>query len=183
MTGFDLIASKCDYPAAQWLDTAMQRWYTGFGQQDYVVPISKPFTRDCRREKEDTMDSNLIAACGLDCSSCEIRLAATDPAAAQVVVDWFKSQGWLSEGEGMAQVIERKMYCTGCLGDRDTHWSADCWILACCVDQRGYSNCSECEEFPCSRLVDWSQQNDDYRAAVARLTRLRAGTSEPSIHP
>ena len=85
------------------------------------------------------MDTSWLAACGLDCGPCEIRLAPEDEAAARVVVDWFRSQGWLAEGEGMAQVLERKMYCTGCLGSRETHWSADCWILHCCVDERGHS--------------------------------------------
>jgi hypothetical protein len=120
------------------------------------------------------MERGLMAACGLDCESCEIRLAPTDPAAAKVVLDWFRQQGWLGEDEGMAQAIERKMYCTGCLGDRETHWSADCWILACCVDQRGYSNCSECEAFACDRLVEWAKQNDGYAAALARLREMRA---------
>lgn len=118
------------------------------------------------------MDEKMIAACGLDCGSCEIRLAPTDPDAAKVVLDWFRRQGWLTEDEGMEQVLQRKMYCTGCLGDRDIHWSSDCWILACCVDQRGYSNCSECELFPCDRLVNWAKQNDDYAAGLDRLKEL-----------
>ena len=118
------------------------------------------------------MERKMIAACGLDCGSCEIRLAPTDPAAAKVVLDWFRGQGWLTEDEGMEQVIERKMYCNGCLGDRDIHWSSDCWILLCCVDQRGYSNCSECDVFPCDRLVDWASQNDAYTVALARLKEL-----------
>jgi hypothetical protein len=122
------------------------------------------------------VDDTMIAACGLDCTSCEIRLAPTDPAAAKAVIDWFKRQGWLSDGEGMAQAIERKMYCTGCLGDRDSHWSGDCWILECCVDQGGHSNCSECESFPCERLVDWAKQNDAYRAALVRLRQLRGAS-------
>ncbi|MBN1659481.1 MAG: DUF3795 domain-containing protein [Anaerolineae bacterium] len=119
------------------------------------------------------MKSAMMAACGLDCGTCEIRLAPTDPAAARVVVDWFRRQGWLAEGEGMAQVIERKMFCTGCLGDRATHWSADCWILACCVDRRGHRNCTQCEEFACDRLVEWAAQNESYTAALARLRQLQ----------
>ncbi|HDQ71532.1 MAG TPA: DUF3795 domain-containing protein [Chloroflexi bacterium] len=122
------------------------------------------------------MGSDMIAACGLDCGSCEIRLAPTDPDAARCVIDWFKHQGWLSEDEGLAEIIERGMYCNGCLGDRDVHWSSDCWILACCVDQRGLSHCSECEAFACDRLVEWSQQNDGYRDALTRLRELRAAT-------
>lgn len=117
-------------------------------------------------------DTNMLAACGLDCQACEIRRAPTDPAAAEVLLKWFRSQGWLSDDEGMDQVIERKMYCTGCLGSRDTHWSADCWILACCVDDHGLKNCSECEDFACERLVEWAGQNDDYAAALARLRTL-----------
>lgn len=116
----------------------------------------------------------MIAACGLDCGSCRLRLAPADPVAAKLVVDWFKRQGWLAADEGIAQIIERKMYCTGCHGDRSTHWSPNCWILACCVDRRGHSHCSECEEFACSRLADWAGQSEDYAAALARLQQLRS---------
>jgi hypothetical protein len=116
----------------------------------------------------------MMAACGLDCSSCVIRLGPTDPAAAKTVVDWFRREGWLAEGEGMAHVVERKMYCTGCLGDRDTHWSAECWILACCVDEWGLSNCSECDAFACQRLEEWSGEYEGYRDAIARLRGLHA---------
>ncbi len=122
------------------------------------------------------MRNNAIAACGLDCESCEIRLAPKDPAAAKVLIDWFKKEGWLSEGEGMEQVIERKMYCKGCHGDRDIHWSKDCWILKCCVDEHGLKQCSECDDFACSRLVEWATQNESYGAALARLRELHAAS-------
>lgn len=118
------------------------------------------------------MDEGWMAACGLDCEACEIRLAPGDAAAARVVVDWFKRQGWLAEDEGMAQVMERKMYCTGCLSEREVHWSADCWILECCLDQRGHRSCAQCEAFPCPRLVAWAGQNHGYAAALARLREL-----------
>jgi hypothetical protein len=116
---------------------------------------------------------SMMAACGLDCGPCQIRTAPTDPKAAEALLKWFRSQGWLEDGEGMEQVIERKMYCTGCLGDREAHWSADCWILQCCVDQRSLSNCSECPEFACDRLEEWAGQNDGYRAALVRLREMR----------
>jgi hypothetical protein len=114
----------------------------------------------------------MMAACGLNCQTCEIRLAPSNQHAADVLIKWFKSEGWLAGDEGMPEVIERKMYCTGCLGSRDTHWSGDCWILTCCVDQHGLTNCSQCGDFPCERLVTWSEQNDSYRQALKTLTRL-----------
>ena len=120
------------------------------------------------------MNISMMAACGLDCGTCPIRLTPVDTDAATTLVDWFRRESWLAEGEGMPQVLERKMYCTGCLGDRDTHWSADCWILACCVDQRGLSHCSQCQAFPCHRLVEWAKQNEGYTAALARLHELHA---------
>lgn len=120
------------------------------------------------------MQTVTMAACGLDCATCEIRLAPTDPQAARVLVDWFRQEGWLTADEGMPQVLERKMYCCGCLGDRAIHWSADCWILKCCVDDKGHANCSQCSAFPCSPLEAWAEQNAGYTAALKRLRGLHA---------
>jgi hypothetical protein len=65
------------------------------------------------------------------------------------------------------------MYCKGCHGDRSIHWSSDCWILKCCVDDHGLEHCSECDTFPCDRLVEWSGGNDSYTSALQRLRRMR----------
>ncbi len=118
------------------------------------------------------MDDLELAACGLNCRTCEIRLAPFDNHAAEEVLRWFRSQGWLSEDEGMPEVLKRKMYCMGCCGSRETHWSPDCWILICCVDQHGLDNCSECQDFPCDRLIEWAEQDPDYQAAFGRLRQL-----------
>jgi hypothetical protein len=118
------------------------------------------------------LDVPWIAACGLDCGTCDIRLAPTDSQAARRLVAWFQEMGWLEEQEGIAEAVERGMYCKGCRGDRSTHWSADCWILHCCVDERGLVFCPECARFPCERLTAWAQQNAAYAQALDRLHRL-----------
>ena len=117
---------------------------------------------------------DMMAACGLDCGKCEIRLASTDTStsAAKSVVDWFKENGWLKQDEGIEVAIARNMLCTGCLGDRGTHWDSSCWILNCCVNAKGHTNCSECEEFPCDKLTQWSKQNAGYDRAFELLMRL-----------
>ena len=120
-----------------------------------------------------------LAACGLNCETCEIRLAPFDKDAAKLIVKWFKSKGWLAEDEGLEEILERKMYCTGCLGSIETHWSADCWILHCCVDDHHLENCSLCQDFPCAKLTEWSQQDDSYQQALENLKhhqRKRAST-------
>lgn len=115
----------------------------------------------------------MIAVCGLDCGGCEIRLAPTNADAAHSVIAWFKQMGWLAEDEGLAEVIERRMYCQGCRGDRSLHWSADCWILKCCVDDRNLVSCHECDAFPCEKLGAWSRQNTSYTEALSRLQRMK----------
>jgi len=115
----------------------------------------------------------MIAVCGLDCGPCEIRRAPNEPDAAQRLVAWFKKERWLKEDEGMNEVIERRMYCMGCRGDRSVHWSSDCWILKCCVDDKGHEFCYECVSFPCERLSEWAKQNDDYSQALQRLKKMK----------
>ncbi len=39
-----------------------------------------------------------IAACGLDCGTRSIRRFPIDVAAANEVIPWYRSKGWLSEG-------------------------------------------------------------------------------------
>jgi len=114
------------------------------------------------------------AVCGLDCGSCTIRKLPFDADAAAEVVAWFKKEGWLEENEGVAEAIERSMYCKGCHGDRSVHWSFDCWILMCCVDDRGLSHCSECDTFPCDRLVKWASENESYGEALQQLRKMRS---------
>ncbi len=122
--------------------------------------------------------TSMLAACGIECGKCPIRRLPFDDEAARACITWYREEGWLSAEEGVAEAIERKMYCNGCLGDREVHWSVSdenvCWILECSVDRRGLANCSECDVFPCDRLVEWSTQNDRYGAALDRLRALAA---------
>jgi len=113
--------------------------------------------------------SGMIAACGLDCGSCSIRRFPFDEAAVAEAIPWYRSQGWLTDAEGVSEAIEKGMICHGCHGDRAAHWSADCWILQCCVDERGLENCSQCPAFPCERLAVWSKTDTSYTEALKRL--------------
>jgi hypothetical protein len=115
------------------------------------------------------LNDEMIAVCSLDCGLCAIRKAPSDPESAKRIVGWFKKEGWLKENEGIEEVIEKKMYCKGCKGDRSIHWSADCWILKCCVDDKKHEFCYECDVFPCDRLSEWAKENDHYGKALDRL--------------
>jgi len=118
-------------------------------------------------------EERLIAVCGLDCTDCDIRRVPTDADAAQRMVWWFRDMGWLKQDEGVAEIIERSMYCQCCHGDRSVHWSADCAILTCCVDKKGLEFCYECDDFVCERLNDWAQRDPKYTEALQRLQSMR----------
>jgi hypothetical protein len=111
-------------------------------------------------------EDRLIAVCGLVCEGCDMMEATTNPELAQKIADWFKR-------ERNEDVAAEQIRCAGCKGDRDLHWSADCWILLCCVDQKGLDFCYDCEEFPCDRLGAWGEQNDRYGEALERLKRMQ----------
>jgi hypothetical protein len=107
-------------------------------------------------------DSREIAACGLVCTGCDMMLASDDPALAQQIAEWFKT-------EPDEVVKPEDIHCGGCDGDRDKHWSPDGWILLCCVDEKGFDYCSVCERFPCEKLDEWAGRNDRYATALERL--------------
>ena len=112
-------------------------------------------------------ENKMIAVCGLICTGCDIMEATNNPEIAKGIANWFKNE--LKE-----DVKPEDITCAGCKGDRDIHWSADCWILKCCVDDKGLEFCSECGDFPCDKLVDWSKENGRYAEALDRLNEMKA---------
>ena len=54
-------------------------------------------------------ENEWIAACGLDCGSCEIRRLAFDEKAAEVCLAWYREMGWLTAEEGVEDALARGM--------------------------------------------------------------------------
>lgn len=113
-------------------------------------------------------ENQMIAVCGIDCNMCDIHEAPDNPKVAQEIVDWFKK-------ERNEDVKIEDLHCSGCKGDRTNHWSADCWILQCCVDKKDLEFCYDCDEFPCEKLVDWSKGCEGYGVALERLKKMKKG--------
>lgn len=106
----------------------------------------------------------MIAVCGIDCENCDIYKAATDRALAQKIADAINRRG--------SNVKPEQIKCGGCRGPRSDHWSADCEILTCCVDQHQLGSCHKCADFVCSRLTDWAGKSERYAQALSRLKDL-----------
>jgi hypothetical protein len=115
----------------------------------------------------------MMAVCGLDCGTCDIRRVPADPEAAQRVVEWFHQREWLEEDEGVAEILERGMYCQGCRGDRSLHWSPDCQLLICCIDEKHLEHCAQCADFVCQKLDAFSNDGQaHHKVAVERLKQI-----------
>ena len=119
-------------------------------------------------------EERIIAVCGLELHWVSpapgiARRQGSSPDAGR----WWHAEGWLEEGEGVDEVLARGPHCLGCRGDRSKHWSANCWILQCCVDEKGLASCHACDAFPCERLVEWSKESPEYAEALNRLQSMR----------
>jgi hypothetical protein len=104
----------------------------------------------------------VIAVCGLVCGECKIHKATNNPELAQEIADWLN-------GKTGREVDLASIRCEGCRGPRERHWSPDCWILRCCVDDRGLESCSACRDFPCASLEEWAATSAKYGNALERL--------------
>jgi len=111
-------------------------------------------------------EKQMIAVCGLNCSECDIFQASSNRELAQQIVDWFKK-------ERDTEVKIEDIRCLGCRGDRAKHWSPDCWILKCCVDEKGLEYCFQCGDFQCEKLKEWAEENKSYGEALYRLEEMR----------
>jgi hypothetical protein len=104
----------------------------------------------------------VIAVCGLVCGECRIHNATNSPELAQEIADWLSD-------ETDTEVDVGSIRCEGCRGPRERHWSPDCWILKCCVDDRGLESCGACRDFPCQALEEWAATSARYGDALERL--------------
>jgi len=119
-----------------------------------------------KRKEVRIMEKNQrIAVCGLNCSECDIFRASDNPEIAQRIVNWFKEERHID-------VKIEDIHCLGCREDRTKHWSPDCWILRCCVDEKGLEFCYQCEDFPCEKLSEWAKENKKYEEALNRLKEM-----------
>ena len=114
-----------------------------------------------------------MAACGMNCNTCPIPQIHADLETANKWVGQFREWKVIKENEGAEEIMTRGPYCISCHSDRSLHWSADCWILKCCVDDKGLENCSQCGEFPCEKLLEWGQTNPGYDEVLDNLKKLK----------
>jgi len=109
------------------------------------------------------MTTQLIAYCGLACSTCPAYMATQGNDIARLTV---LAQEWLGGDNDHSQIL-----CDGCAaGGRLMQWCSQCSTRACAIE-RGVENCAHCDDYGCEKLQKVFEQSVD---AQVYLDRIRA---------
>ena len=94
-----------------------------------------------------------VACCGLDCGLCPT----------------YNSSG--------------KSKCPGCCGPNFIEKHPSCSIITCCIKQKNFEICADCEEFPCSKIDRWDQGDSfiSHKKALINLRSIKEGDIEAFI--
>jgi hypothetical protein len=92
---------------------------------------------------------NLISCCGLNCETCDARIATInndDAMRAATAEKWMKQYN-------VPHIDPASVNCTGCRieGTKIGHWN-ECKIRLCASD-KGYQTCGECGQMSSCELV------------------------------
>ena len=109
----------------------------------------------------------MIAYCGIDCSTCESRLATqsgSDEELAKIADKLSKLYH--------AEVKPEYVVCDGCKeGERHSYFCSNmCAMRKCCVEKH-YETCIECGDFPCTDLQAVLDHVPDARSNLEKLRK------------
>jgi hypothetical protein len=103
------------------------------------------------------INPDFVAPCGLYCGVCVIYIAHRDnnQKLKERLVGLYKGEvpgmGKLPNSENLTP---EDIKCRGCLSDELFMHCRQCEIRAC-TQEKGYTGCHECDEFPCQHIEDF----------------------------
>jgi hypothetical protein len=111
----------------------------------------------------------LVAVCGLNCGACPMYLATQSK-------DEQKRGALLKQfASGPMKLKAEDLMCDGCLGSgRVASFCRSCAIRACPKGKSDVTRCSDCPDFPCSRITGFNNDGMLHHAEVLdNLRRIR----------
>jgi len=110
-------------------------------------------------------NENLVAPCGLYCGACS----------GYLTTQGYRDNRASGSGGGKPKPSGESMLCDGCLGGgRVLAHVTKCAIRTCAESKTKTRRCSECAEFPCSRITDFNNDGMQHHSEVlANLRQLR----------
>ena len=119
-----------------------------------------------------------LAACGVDCNDCaQYKVTMEkDLSSVELLVEWFRNQGWIGENEGTEAVIKKAPLCYGCWDiTEECFWQCGCGSIdfRLCCKEKQIDHCGECDIFPCEPYKNWIGTIPTHIKAYEYLTSLR----------
>lgn len=115
------------------------------------------------------INPNFVAPCGLYCGVCAIHIAGRDnnEKLKQRLVNLYQGN---VDGKGTLpnsqHLTTQDIKCGGCLSDDTFMHCRQCEIRRC-TEEKGFSGCHECDDFPCAHI-------DHFSMTVGKKVILRA---------
>ena len=111
----------------------------------------------------------LVAPCGLYCGACPMYLASQEK-------DEQKSKAIMQQfGGGKMPFKQEDLLCDGCIGGgRVAVFCRKCAMRSCAEEKADVTRCSDCAEFPCSRVTNFNNDGMQHHSEVlSNLRQLR----------
>lgn len=109
----------------------------------------------------DANKENLVAVCGLYCGACPMYIAtqSKDEQKQKELLKRFSS--------GPMKLKPEDLLCDGCIGsDRVASFCRSCEMRSCPNDKKDVVRCSDCSEFPCSRITAFNNDGMPHHGEV-----------------
>jgi hypothetical protein len=111
----------------------------------------------------------LVAPCGLYCGACPMYLASQDKDEQKMKMLMQQFAG------GKMQLKQEDLLCDGCIANgRVASFCRKCAIRACAEGKSNVTRCSDCSDFPCSRITNFNNDGMQHHSEVlSNLRQLR----------
>jgi hypothetical protein len=102
-------------------------------------------------------DSDLHGRCGVYCGACRIYCATRDKDQ-KFIEKFIKKLIGGYEGMGLEKISEEDVQCEGCRSENVSIVCRTCSVRDC-TQEKGYSGCHECDDFPCQFIKEIISSN------------------------
>jgi hypothetical protein len=105
-----------------------------------------------------------------------------DIKAAELLVEWYRSMGWINIEEGAEAVMKKNPLCKGCWITTDDCFfrcgnSRECGLRTCCTEKQ-INHCGECGDFPCETYMEYVGDIETHKKALEYLLSLKASDKD-----
>jgi hypothetical protein len=111
----------------------------------------------------------LVAPCGLYCGACPMYLASQEK-------DDQKFKALMQQfSAGKMQFKQEDLLCDGCIGGgRVAVFCRKCAMRSCADEKANVTRCSDCTEFPCSKITNFNNDGMQHHSEVmANIRQIR----------